>query len=175
MKKIHGRIKLAVLTLLLTTVVTVVGTFIQTSEPNPPNSVVSYASETANLSALKQELFNLTNQARASAGVQTLKLSPELALIAQTKAEEMVTLSYFDHYSPKDGLIFNLMKKNGLTYKVAGENLAGNSTAQRAHVALMNSPTHKKNIMDSRYREMGVGAANSSKYGKVFVELFMAR
>jgi uncharacterized protein YkwD len=50
-----------------------------------------------------------------------------------------------------------------IDYLHAGENLAVASSPERAHDALMASPSHRKNLLDRRYTHLGVGAARSSR------------
>ena len=59
--------------------------------------------------------------------------------------------NYFSHNSPTYGSPFEMMKSFSISYKAAGENIAGNSTLQGAVTAWMNSPTHKANIMDVEF------------------------
>jgi uncharacterized protein YkwD len=49
-----------------------------------------------------------------------------------------------------------MIKSFGISYKAAGENIAGNSTNKAAVDAWMNSPTHRANIMDGSFVTVGM-------------------
>ena len=68
-----------------------------------------------------------------------------------------------------------MMKNFGITYKTAGENIAGNSSNSGAVTAWMNSSGHKANILNSSFNYTGVGVVSSSRYGKVFVQMFVGK
>src|SRR5208283_87720 len=98
-----------------------------------------------------------------------------LAAKATMRARRMVTERYFDHEDPKTGKnpVWNSVNqcipanRKGATVP-AGENLAkGLDTAANIHKALMKSPTHRKNIVDRRFNNIGVGC-----YDYICVELF---
>ena len=127
------------------------------------------------LTANEQEVFNLINAKRTAAGLSALKIDEELQNVARVKANDMVDNNYFSHNSPTYGTPFNMIKNFGITYKAAGENIAGNSTNQGAVDAWMNSEGHKANILSNNYNYTGIGVVNSSKYGKVYVQMFIGK
>ena len=65
------------------------------------------------------------------------------------------------------------MDKTGVFYKVAGENLAGNISPEKAVEAWINSPTHKENILEERFAYTGISVVESPVYGRVFVQMFI--
>lgn len=71
--------------------------------------------------------------------MQALIVDDELQNIARIKAQDMVDNNYFSHTSPTYGSPFDMMKNFGISYKTAGENIAGNSTNSGAVNAWMNS------------------------------------
>ena len=105
--------------------------------------------------------------------MQKLNYSNELQKVAQIKAEDLETSNTFSHNSEKYGQTFNIMKDKGISYKVAGENLAGNTSASKAVEAWINSETHRNNILDRDYNYTAISVIDSNKYGKIFVELFI--
>ena len=62
-----------------------------------------------------------------------------------------------------------------VTYKTAGENIAGNSSNSEAVTAWMNSPGHKANILNSSFNYTGIGVVKGSKYGKIYVQIFLGK
>ena len=87
----------------------------------------------------------------------------------------MVKNNYFSHTSATYGSPFDMMKSFGVSYKTAGENIAGNSSNTGAVNAWMNSEGHKANILNSSFNYTGVAVVKSSKYGKIFVQMFIGK
>lgn len=127
------------------------------------------------LTADEKEVFDLINAKRTAAGLSALKIDAELQNVARAKAEDMVKNNYFSHTSPTYGSPFDMMKSFGVSYKTAGENIAGNSSNTGAVNAWMNSEGHKANILNSSFNYTGVAVVKSSKYGKIFVQMFIGK
>ena len=127
------------------------------------------------LTADEQEVFKLINAQRTAAGLSALKIDEELQNVARVKAKDMVDNNYFSHNSPTYGTPFNMIKNFGITYKAAGENIAGNSSNQGAVNAWMNSSGHKANILSNNYNYTGVAVVSSPTYGKVYVQMFIGK
>ncbi len=119
------------------------------------------------------ETLELINEYRKKNGLTDLKPIKSLQDVSKLKAEDLVNYEYFSHTSPNLGTPFEMLKNNGIYYKVAGENLAGNTTPQRAVEAWINSESHRDNILDGRFQYTGVYVIDSEVYGKVFVQIFM--
>ncbi len=128
-----------------------------------------------NLTGDEQETLNLINAERVKNGLSELKIDNELQRVARIKAQDMVDNNYFSHTSPTYGSPFDMMKSFKISYKTAGENIAGNSSNQGAVNAWMNSEGHKANILNSSFNYTGLGVVNSSKYGKIYVQMFIGR
>jgi uncharacterized protein YkwD len=67
---------------------------------------------------------------------------------------------------------FERMREGGVQFSAAGENLALAPTVQIAHDGLMNSPGHRANILNPRYRRVGIGVADGGMHGKMFTQNF---
>ncbi|MBO8127800.1 MAG: hypothetical protein H0Z39_01160 [Peptococcaceae bacterium] len=124
------------------------------------------------LTADEAKMFELVNQERAKRGLAPLQVDPELVKLARLKAQDMVDKGYFAHYSPTYGSPFDMMRKFGVSYRYAGENLSGAPTVERAHTGLMNSPGHRANILSKNYTRAGIGVIEGSRYGKIWVQMF---
>lgn len=120
-------------------------------------------------------ILNLINKARKENNLQNLTLDATLTNVAQLKAEDMVTNNYFSHTSKKYGTPFIMIQNFGISYKKAGENIAGNSSIQNAVNSWLNSSTHKKNILSSSYNYVGIGITKSSTYGNIIVVMFIQK
>ena len=130
---------------------------------------------TSQLTADEREVFDLINAKRVANGLSALKIDDELQNVARIKAQDMVDNNYFSHTSPIYGSPFDMIKKFGISYRTAGENIAGNSSNSGAVNAWMNSSGHKANILNSSFNYTGIGVVKSPKYGKVYVQMFMGK
>lgn len=129
-----------------------------------------------NISVLSDDekaILELVNSARTTAGVGKITYSEELAKVAMDKAEDMVENGYFSHQSNIYGTPFEMMRSYGISFKAAAENIAGNQTVERAFYSWMASDSHKENILNPDYDEMGVGVCISPVYGKIIVQMFI--
>jgi uncharacterized YkwD family protein len=144
----------------------------QQEQTKAPAEEAPKAEASAELTADEQQMLDLVNQERQKQGLPALKADPELTKVARVKAKDMIDNNYFDHNSPTYGSPFDMMKKFGVEYNTAGENLAGNSSVEGAHQSLMNSQGHRENILKSDYTNVGIGVVDGGQYGKMFVQLF---
>ncbi len=105
-------------------------------------------------------VVNLVNESRQANGLNKLFISSKLIDVASDKANDMITHHYFAHTSPQGLDPWYWFKKNNYNYEYAGENLAINyKTAEEQHRAWMKSPTHRKNILNPNYTEIGIATA----------------
>lgn len=132
-------------------------------------------STTASMNDNEKEVFNLINAQRTKNGLQALKVDDEVQRVARIKAQDMVDSNYFSHTSPTYGSPFDMLKSFKISYKSAAENIAGNSSNSGAVTSWMNSSGHKANILNGSYTYTGIGVVSSSKYGKVFVQMFISK
>lgn len=105
-----------------------------------------------------QSVLASINAIRAQAGCGPLKLNKALMSAAQTHATNMAELDFFDHRG-KDGHDFTYrIKQAGYPqYRWVAENIAaGQKTADRAVQAWLDSPGHRRNIMDCDYVDTGI-------------------
>lgn len=123
------------------------------------------AEEAKSLSEFEQHVVELTNAERAKQGLPALKIDTELSKVARIKSEDMQKNNYFDHNSPTYGSPFDMMKKFGISYTSAGENIAqGQRTPEEVVQAWMNSAGHRANILNNGFTHIGVGYVESGNY-----------
>ncbi len=113
----------------------------------------------------------LVNKARIENGLPTLTWSSALTEVAIRYATEMATEGFFSHNSPRTGDVGNRLDTAGISFRLAGENLAWGPTVDRIHNGLMNSPTHRQNILNGRFRNVGVGVVRGP-LGLMVVQVF---
>lgn len=160
------------------------GTKTNTSAPKATSSKVAatpkatpavFATPVTGVTKEEQTLLDLVNKARADAGAGPLQFDAELMKVTKLKAKDMVDNNYFSHQSPSYGSPFDMMRQYGISFKSAGENIAGNRTVEGAFKAWINSEGHKKNILNSGFNYTGIAVVDSPKYGKMLVQQFIGR
>lgn len=142
---------------------------------SPEVDVESRPTATTGLTAAEQQMLNLVNQERRKAGIPPLKADMQLTKLARLKSQDMINRHYFSHQSPTYGSPFQMLKRFGIRYRTAGENIAGNPSVQGAHAALMRSPGHRANILNRRFTHVGIGIKRGGPYGMMFTQLFIGR
>ena len=124
------------------------------------------------------EVIRLTNQKRAEAGLSVLTFNQTLASAAYTKGRDMIDRDYWAHVAPDGTQPWKFFTQFGYRYRYAGENLARDfSSAGAAVEAWMNSPTHRDNILNSKYKEIGIGVTEGDLAGvdtTIIVQFFGA-
>ena len=139
------------------------------------NNSNSNSNTNTTMTADEKEVFDLINKQRTQNGLSALKLDTETLRVARIKAQDMVDNNYFSHNSPTYGSPFQMLNSFKISYKTAGENIAGNSSNSSAVTAWMNSSGHKANILNSSFNYTGIGVVKGSKYGKIYVQLFLGK
>ncbi len=113
---------------------------------------------TSTNSSVEQRVVDLVNEERERLGLNPLSnYNSLLNSAADTRAMEIE--DKFSHTRPNGEKCFTAMKELGLTYTLAGENIAyGQPTAERVVEAWINSPDHYENLINPRFTQIGVGA-----------------
>jgi hypothetical protein len=142
-----------------------------------PGRVLGWSDGTFSAAA-EQQLFGLTNQARASAGLPALRWDSTLAGIARWRSQDMATRDYFSHNIPPTGeMVFDVMDQQGYCYRLAGENIGWNNypddqATDVVQTDFLNSPEHRQNIMGPAWKVAGVGAYKLADGRKFYTVLF---
>ncbi len=106
-------------------------------------------------------VIELTNKERLNAGVSTLKYNSALNQAALAKATDMFENNYWAHVSPTGTEPWYFVTGSGYKYLHAGENLARDfSNPTDVVKAWMASPTHRKNLLDDRYHDIGIAVVD---------------
>lgn len=146
-----------------------------TSSGGNSGSTNNIGSNDTKLTTDELDVFNLINKQRTNNGLLPLKIDSEVQNVARVKAQDMIDNNYFSHNSPIYGSPFDMLKSYKVSYKTAGENIAGNSSNTAAVNAWMNSSGHKANILNSSFNYTGIGVIKGSKYGKIYVQIFIGK
>jgi uncharacterized protein YkwD len=107
----------------------------------------------------------LINAERAERGMRPLKLSRRLSRAARGHAGDMVRRNYFSHDSLSGSSFVDRIRHTGYLSGrgawIVGENLAwggGDRSSPESIVrAWMDSPGHRANILQRRFRQIGIG------------------
>lgn len=126
-----------------------------------------------------EKLLELTNQKRIENGLNPLTLDPQLCQAANAKANDMFTNNYWSHNSPSGVSPWDFILGAGYHYVYAGENLAKDFANSEGVVsAWMASPTHRDNIINPKYRDIGFAVVNGKLNGMettLVVQMFGSR
>ena len=138
-----------------------------------PGQKITIPQKDTTASSYEKEVIRLVNEIRAKNSLGTLKEDWELSRVARYKSEDMKNNNYFSHTSPTYGSPFDMMKKLGISYRGAAENIAkGQKTPQEVVNAWMNSSGHRANILNKNYTHIGVGYVKS---GNFWTQMFISK
>jgi len=140
--------------------------------PSPP--VGTSASE------IEEAVFRSVNQARAEKGLPPLQESPQLQQIARHHSEDMATRHFFGHLNPDGQDVVDRLRAQGVKdFTAAGENIFnGKKVTDPAQATVrewLNSPGHRKNLLNPRYTAGGVGISQGEKDAIYVTQVYMER
>ncbi len=121
---------------------------------------------------LEAQMLVLVNNERTKRGLPAVKADPDLAVLARAHSTDMFARGYFSHYTLEKADPFDRMKKAGIKFFTAGENLALGRTLKICHEGLMNSPGHKANILNPAFGRLGIGIMDGGIYGLMISQEF---
>lgn len=129
--------------------------------PGPMSHVLGFAS-----SITPGDVIDQTNEQRATLGLPPLELNRELTNAALAKGQHMFDHQYWAHIAPDGTDPWYFIRGANYTYQVAGENLARDFYDTDDMVkAWMASPTHRANIMNPKYRDIGIAVIDGQLQG----------
>jgi uncharacterized protein YkwD len=139
-----------------------------------PAREVPACSEPTSVESLRARIFDLVNRERASYGLDPLTRNSTLQNQASDYACELIEYDYFAHVNPvTQSTLRDRSGRFGYAYQVIGENLAaGQTTPERAFADWLESPSHRDNILDPRFTELGIGIKLGGDYGIYWVQEF---
>lgn len=112
------------------------------------------------------KVIQLTNNERLNAGVSIVKENTQLDQAALAKATDMFENNYWAHVSPTGTEPWYFITASGYKYQHAGENLARDfSNPTDVVKAWMASPTHRQNLLDAKYKDIGVAVMDGTING----------
>lgn len=120
----------------------------------------------------EEAMLELLNEERRGAGLEELVLDEEMRDVAREHSRDMWERRYFAHENPDGENAVHRLLEGEVDFARAGENLALTRNVERAHEGLMDSPGHRRNILDPEFRRVGIGVIDGGVYGKMFTQNF---
>lgn len=124
----------------------------------------------------QENIFQLTNAIRIENNLTSLSVSEKLNEAAREKAEDMINRNYWAHSTPDGQPFWSFVNKTDYDWSYLGENLAADfKTSEGIVNAWYDSPTHRQNILNGNYEDIGIGMYQNivvSIYGKKEQSLF---
>ncbi|MFQ3632936.1 CAP domain-containing protein [Roseiflexus sp.] len=125
------------------------------------------------VSPLAQQVVDLTNQYRVTAGCAPLTVSSQLTTAAAAHSQDMATNNFFSHTGSDGSTPWQRIQRTGYSYSTAAENIAaGYRTAEQVVQGWYNSDGHRRNMLNCNLREIGVAYADGGSYGRYWTQVF---
>ncbi len=116
------------------------------------------------------------NAERAAAFLPGLTMDAALRNVARAYSQDMIDRNFFDHVNPDGDDLSDRLAGAGVTYAMAGENIAWNQgfadPVATAVEGWMSSPGHRANILRSEFTHTGIGIAVTSDDAYYFTQVF---
>lgn len=118
-------------------------------ESNPPKDKINQSPVT--------QLLSLINESRTESGLTAMVHNPALAAVASAHSNDMVIHKFVGHRSPTTGDVEQRLKRANLSPIIFGENIAKNTSIADVHRSLMHSISHRLNILEPAFTDIGLG------------------
>ncbi len=117
-------------------------------------------------------ITELVNEHRVAAGLAPVTYSAKISKAAQVRAVEIE--KSFSHTRPDGRYFSTVFAEHGISYRYSGENIAwGQKSPEEVVTAWMNSAGHRANIMNAKFKELGVGYRQNARGVNYFTQLFI--
>lgn len=121
---------------------------------------------------LEAKMLAMVNGERTAVGLPPLKADPEILLVARAHSRDMFAKGYFAHVNPAGLTPADRIRKGGVRFLTAGENLALGPSLRRCHTGLMQSPGHRANILNPAFGRVGIAILDGGFYGLMITQNF---
>jgi hypothetical protein len=108
----------------------------------------------------ERQLFDALNRERSAQGLSALQWDNSLFKAARKHALLMLNLNMLEHQLPGESSLEARLAEAGARFSVIAENIAIGPNPQTIHTGWMNSPGHRKNILDPRLTSVGIAAVH---------------
>jgi hypothetical protein len=121
----------------------------------------------ASASPAEKQIFDQLNQARQKAGLAALDWNELVAEAARSHSKVLAQNSKLSHQFSGEPALQERIASRGVRFTVGAENVAFIEYLEDAHLALMNSPGHRANMLNPKYNAVGIGVVEQQ--GKIYV------
>jgi uncharacterized protein YkwD len=118
-------------------------------------------------SEAEKQIFTQLNQARIENGLAALEWNDQAAKAARLHAQLLLENGKLSHQFPAEPSVPERIGATGARFTLSAENVARTEYLEDVHLALMNSPGHRANILNPKYNAIGIGVVE--KAGKIYV------
>lgn len=134
---------------------------------------VTITAQESDFESWAKQVLIMTNNERSKNGLSPLQWDDSLAELAEAHCEDMIKRNFFAHNNPDGETPFDRMKKAGISYWTAGENIAaGQHSPEAAMESWMNSEGHRQNILNPDFKYLGVSVVKGGSYGIYWAQEF---
>ena len=123
--------------------------------------------------AAEEKMLEMVNGERTSRGLKALKMDEEARRAARDYGKYLFKTGAFSHIDLEGKGPADRMKNYDITFMMAGENLAYAPNLEEAHNGLMNSQSHRENVLHPFFGRVGIGVIDGGSYGKIYVQEFL--
>lgn len=134
----------------------------------PPSAAVPGEEKGDTVTDPIEALLRRINGAREAEGLGALTLDKGLSKVAQSHALAMMKVKLLGH-DVGDGDPAARVADAGGKWKLIGENVAKAKTERTAHRAIYASPSHRSNVLEARFKKVGIGIATDPKTGYLWI------
>jgi len=143
-----------------------------------PTSAVS-SRRLVEIESLEQQCLDEINLIRRAQSLAPLDFYKDLLPVARAYSHRMAEERFFSHNDPEGRTVRERVGEANITWRMVGENLAySNGYTNPVSASLhgwMESPGHRKNILDPDYRLTAIGAWISADGTVYFTEIFLTK
>jgi len=146
----------------------------------PEKASAVEASVIVNTVSLEQTAFDLLNKKRIENGLKPLVWSEKLAPVARLHSHNMAERNFFSHRGLDDKMVSDRADDNNVgKWRAIGENIAFDRGYKdpigKAVQLWLDSPSHRRNLLDSNWKETAVGIAIAADGSYYLTQVFLKR
>jgi uncharacterized protein YkwD/uncharacterized membrane protein required for colicin V production len=120
----------------------------------------------------EKRMVELVNNERIKAGVAPLTVNVTITNVARNFSKDMFLRRFFSHVNLEGKTPGDRLTAGSVQYTIAGENIAYAPGVDIAHTGLMDSPEHRKNILDPAFKRIGIGIVATESFGIMVTQDF---
>ncbi|MFL6215815.1 MAG: CAP domain-containing protein [Blastocatellia bacterium] len=131
------------------------------------------------IESLEIQCFNEVNQVRVKVGLMPLEFNEPLLRVAREYSRRMAEENFFSHNDPNGNTVRERVSEANIRWRVLGENLSYSrgyiNPVAVSMTGWMDSPGHRRNLLDRTWRQTAIGAWISNNGTVYFTEIFLSQ